>query len=260
MAKEEKMIQEGLLCKELEVLEVRPIPGSPVAHLFLEPLNLPFTPGQFVMLRPKLWGYDPLWPRPFSICDLNSEYLQIFFQVVGKGTNLLLALRPGDKVTCWGPLGQGFPVADRALLLCGGMGIAPFIALCKQHPHPERLKLLFGHRLPLEVYPWQDISDKVEKRASRQESEEELLLFEEELRESIWQYAGKGKIFACGPHPFLKVVHKYLMESKAQGYLSLENRMACGVGACLGCVAKTRQGLVQTCTKGPVFKAEELEL
>ncbi len=74
------MIQEGLLCKELEVLEVRPIPGSPVAHLFLEPLNLPFTPGQFVMLRPKLWEYDPYGLGLFPFATLTLSICRYFFR------------------------------------------------------------------------------------------------------------------------------------------------------------------------------------
>lgn len=252
-------MQQGLLCRELRVIKVKKVKSAPLVHLFLEPLEVEFHPGQFVMLRPLGWEYDPLWPRPFSICDLTKDYLEIFFQVVGRGTSLLAFLRPGDKVTCWGPLGQGFPEVESALILCGGMGIAPFVSLCRRHANPSKLKILFGHRLPLEVYPWDKIPLEVEKRASRQESEEELLLFEEELKEAIYTHQ-EGKILACGPHPFLKVVHKYILASKKEGYLSLENRMACGVGACLGCVAKTKQGMVQTCTRGPVFKAEELEL
>jgi len=245
--------------KTLFVYELKKQQDTPLFHLILKGWPQRFIPGQFVMLRPRAWEFDPLWPRPFSICTWEGDLLHLFIQVVGRGTARLSALTKGDAVECWGPLGNGFPEVSKPLLiLSGGMGIAPFISLLRTKTN-QPVRLIFGHRLDLSCYPWEMIPDHVDKRSFCQQSEQDLKEFELRLRDEIWQFKDKGLIFACGPRPFLEVVHKYGLESQAKVYLSLENKMACGIGACLGCVAKTKTGFVQTCTHGPVFEAATLE-
>ena len=250
-------------CLDLKVKEITFSCSSDFCHLYLEPPDWQFTPGQFVMLRPMSWDKDPLWPRPFSICELTRDYLHIFFQVVGRGTELLSHLTTNDIVTVWGPLGNGFhtTIDEKILILAGGMGIAPFIGLTRTFPRPEQLSFLFGHRLDISCYPFHLIPEQVQKEHKQQESEQDLKYFEQYLRNRIQDFASKGTILACGPYPFLKVVHTFALKFNARMQISLENKMACGIGACLGCVCKNKNGdYVQTCTHGPVFRADEIEI
>lgn len=248
-------------CQELTVLSCTGTQDSSLVNLVLENPGWICRPGQFVMLRPLDWGTELVWARPFSICDISSHGLRIFFQVVGRGTARLAQLTPGQKVVVWGPLGQSFVLDNERpnLLLAGGMGIAPFVFLAKSSP--AHTSMLFGHRLPLQEYPaFQEIATHIPSEAMQQCNHEDLICFEETLHERIKALSGVGQVLACGPEPMLRVVHKYCLQHGTDGQVSLENRMACGVGACLGCVARTTQGdLVQSCVQGPVFDVRHLD-
>jgi dihydroorotate dehydrogenase electron transfer subunit len=251
-------------CRELRVLVCSPGEEEGFWHLYLEAPGWRYRPGQFVMVRPMGWDLDPIWPRPFSICECDENGLHLFFQVVGRGTQKMAGLQPGEKVVVWGPLGRGFnDKGDKpVLVLAGGMGIAPFVGYIKNHPKPGQLELLFGHRPDLANYPYEELDVRVRSRAMQQQTPEEIQEFVGVLDETIGRYGqGRGRVFACGPTPFLKAVQKISNEHRAEAYISLENHMACGIGACLGCVCKTPEGeLVQTCTKGPVFHVSEVDL
>ncbi|WP_052506997.1 hypothetical protein [Desulfonatronovibrio magnus] len=238
--------------------------GSPdFVNLFLDPLPGSYKPGQFVMIRPEDWGNDPVWPRPFSICESNRDYLRLFIQVVGRGTRRIRQLGTGAKVQVWGPLGNGFRVESnkQVMILAGGMGIAPFVGFCKTHPRPEQLLMLFGHRADLHRYPWEELPEVMEKKAMQQKTDEAIVQFQKELKEHIVRYALHRAVMACGPSPFLKYVQECALQSGAEVQISLENKMACGVGACLGCVARTPEGeYLQSCTRGPVFMADQVLL
>ncbi|SMP51697.1 dihydroorotate oxidase B, electron transfer subunit [Desulfonatronum zhilinae] len=271
------------VCREFTVLELRRTglkadlaspskDGPDHSHWLLDlepPADFPgeggWTPGQFVMLRPVSWAFEPLWARPFSICMLERGVLRIFFQVVGRGTRAMSVLRRGDRVVVWGPLGRGFVVEPETptLLLAGGIGLAPFIGYARRHPRPDTLRLFFGHRPEVGEYPLDLLPQGMAVEASRQTCAEELACFVGDLERRIAEYAGTdGLILACGPHPFLQAVQSLAVKHRARAQLSLENRMACGVGACLGCVTETtNQALpVKVCTQGPVFWAHELHL
>jgi dihydroorotate dehydrogenase electron transfer subunit len=224
-----------------------------------------WQPGQFVMLRPWSWSFEPLWARPFSICMAGNGLLRIFFQVVGRGTRAIAGLQAGDRVVLWGPLGNGFAVeADTpTLLLAGGIGLAPFIGYAWAHPQPEMLSLLLGHRQPVSSYPLSLFPKSVSIQTSRQTCDVDLACFVRELEARITLHTRtKALILACGPHPFLCAVQDIALRHGARTQLSLENLMACGVGACLGCVVETLgQGLpLQVCTQGPVFWSTEVRL
>lgn len=221
-----------------------------------------WSPGQFVMIRPESWTSDPLWPRPFSIAQAGNGQLRLIIQIVGSGTELISRLRPGERVTAWGPLGQGFCFTpdERLLLLAGGIGLAPFVGLCANHRHPDGLELFFGHRLPLEAYPFDEIASRVKATHHHQPDQAALTEFVAMLEAKIADNA-RTTILACGPTPFLKAVQNFARVHGANAQISLENRMACGVGACLGCACKTVRGeYVQVCSKGPVFRAEDIDL
>ncbi|GAB1409809.1 dihydroorotate dehydrogenase electron transfer subunit [Desulfovibrionales bacterium] len=249
-------------CQELEVLSCCPGPDPSLVDLTLSAPGWTCKPGQFVMLRPEDWGLELVWPRPFSICDVSESGLRIMFQTVGRGTRKLASLRPGQRVTVWGPLGQWFRLdpARPTLILAGGIGIAPFVFLARTAPSAN-LSLLFGHRLALEAYPFAEIAAYIPSQAMQQTSGADIAAFEQVLAKRVQALAGKGQVIACGPEPMLKVVRKYCLLHGTDGQISLENRMSCGVGACLGCVAKTTNGdYVQSCVHGPVFHVRDIEL
>jgi len=234
-----------------------------------------WTPGQFVMVRPHGWGLEPLWGRPFSIHRLDGEGLSLLIAVVGRGTSRLAALESGRAVTVWGPLGNGFVVRETGptLLLAGGIGIAPFAAYAARHPNPDTLRLLFGHTAPLDRFP-------VDEMASLMPAQESVRTMHDQGRPgdipallsamdtAMDEAAGSGGLaLACGPEPFLRAVQHKAAQRGLDCQLSLENRMACGVGACLGCVTdvpgpdgSVADLPVQVCSRGPVFWAHEVIL
>ncbi|SBV97650.1 Dihydroorotate dehydrogenase, electron transfer subunit [uncultured delta proteobacterium] len=279
------------LCREVSVLslERRASPETGGGELFTLRLRSPgwdaWLPGQFVMIRPhRVSRPDILWARPFSISHADTEELRIVFQVAGRGTADMLELERGETVTVWGPLGNGFAVSRSGptLLLAGGIGIAPFVGYIEHHPAPETLRLEFGHKHHIDCYPFMEcrdahcsLSEELFPAASHRETcPEDLTRFVAVMDEAIRDVAGRGGlVLACGPMPFLKAVRQFALHHNARAQLSLETRMACGVGACLGCVvkstaAKSRQAVpvpdgfayVQTCTNGPVFWADQIDL
>ena len=201
-----------------------------------------WAPGQFVMLRPQGWALDMPWARPFSICRVSTNELVIFFQVAGTPT----------------------------LLLAAGIGIAPFVGYAERHPTPGVLSMVFGHRLPEDCYPVESLGERIDVESFHENTSEDLEWFLNHVRSRIEAYAERnGLVLACGPAPFLKAVQGFALAAKARCQLSLESRMACGVGACLGCVTKTTEKWpveekagtpVQTCTHGPVFWADQITL
>jgi dihydroorotate dehydrogenase electron transfer subunit len=231
-----------------------------------------WRPGQFVMLRPDSFGLELPWARPFCICHVTDACLVCFFQVRGRGTRRMADLRPGDMVSLWGPLGNGFAVEqDRpALLLAGGMGIAPFVGYVRQHPKPWNMSMLFGHREEQECYPVNNINEYLPLDCFWEQKPGDLQVFIEAVGKRMRKCAiHDGLTLACGPLPFLRTVRALALTLKVRAQLSLENVMACGVGACLGCVAKTtpawpapekRGRPVQVCRQGPVFWADQIEL
>ena len=249
-------------CCELKVLACHKAADPSFVTLILENPGWSAHCGQFVMLRPNHWGQDLIWPRPFSICDLSKDGLHIFFQTVGRGTRRLAELIPGQTITVWGPLGRWFRLdtARPNLIVAGGMGIAPFVLLAHKQK-PAQISMLFGHRLDRTHYPFAQIASQIPSESMQQKNPTDLAAFEQVLSERIKALAGKGQILACGPEPMLKVIHKYCLLYGTDGQISLENRMACGVGACLGCVARTVQGeFVQSCVHGPVFDVRQIDV
>lgn len=256
-------------CRNVKVLEVSPVGQQKRPDEFFEiRLEYPdwdgWKPGQFVMIRPTSWELDLLWARPFSISSSDGESVTLFVQKVGRGTGRVAALKPGDEVAMWGPLGNSFAMEPDTptLLLAGGIGIAPFRGYVEQHPHPENLRLFLAHRLPLECYPYSALSTRCDGQCMIEEKPEDLQEIIGAMERLIKEYAEcGGLVLSCGPTPFMKTVQRFANEYGARAQVSLENRMACGVGACLGCVTKDGSGHhVQVCTKGPVFWTDKVEL
>ena len=225
-------------------------------------------PGQFVMVRTTSC-YDPLLRRPLSIHQtIGGEQIQLLYKVVGKGTRILAALTPGEKLNLTGPLGQGFDHAgQQALCLVGGgMGIAPLYFLAREilrATKPAKCIVLLGARTAAELGPLpQDFMDigATETHIATDDGSRGHHGFVAEL---LPQHLGSGQwtVCTCGPHPMMKAVVGQCRQHGWQCQVSLETMMACGISACLGC-AIPRGDLsgpyLHVCKDGPVFKAEEV--
>lgn len=226
--------------------------------------------GQFAGLYPN----DPskLLPRPISICRWDEERaeLRFVFRTAGQGTASLAAQKAGDQVDMLGILGNGYDLTKLAgrkvLLLGGGIGIPPMVELAaalSQMPGTE-VTAAMGYRNS-DLFLTEEL-----------EGFGKLLIATEDgsvgtkgnVLDAVRENAVKADaICACGPMPMLRAVKKFAKEQGIPAYISLEERMACGVGACLGCVTKTAKvdahshvRNARICTEGPVFDAEEVEI
>ncbi len=231
-----------------------------------------WRPGQFVMLRPESFGLEYAWGRPFSICHMTPRHMICFFKIAGAGTAKIAQLRKGDKIASWGPLGNFFQMEENVptLLLAGGIGVAPFVGYVNRHLKPWNLSMLFGHREPIGCYPIDSINERITVDTLQETQDGDLDNFIYTMQEKIADYAAQnGLILACGPVPFLKTVKKLGMKAGARVQISIETKMACGIGACLGCVCKEARkkpdkesvpSYLQVCTHGPVFWANQVEI
>ena len=207
----------------------------------------------------------------FFFIDLGNCEIYTIVEIEDNAIKAVSTLEnvPHQQGGCMAPV-QHLASHGVKALLAGGMGIVPFVGYVSEHPKPWNVTMLFGHREPLSCYPVDSINEHVPLDSLRETVPGDLDNFIFTIQERMREYAEqKGLILACGPLPFLKTVHGFARELNARVQLSLENRMACGVGACLGCVTRTtgewpvadkRHGLVQTCNHGPVFWANQIEL
>ncbi|CAO0819889.1 dihydroorotate dehydrogenase electron transfer subunit [Desulfarculales bacterium] len=229
-------------------------------------------PGQFVMLRVS-HGLDPLLARPFSIHGVEGENLFILYRVVGKGSKLLSLVRPGNKsLSLWGSLGKGFDLAlQRPVLVAGGIGMAPLVFAAKELAQAgRRAPFLLG--LPsvqgLEglIRPLQaaDAAGQIalglaseDGSPSTRQGLVTLLLGEALESEESQRCDG---VLACGPMPMLKAVAGICAKRGVSCQVSLEAPMACGLGACLGCVIPAAGGgYLRACQEGPVMDAAAVD-
>ena len=221
-------------------------------------------PGQFLSVYCR--DGSRLLPRPVSICEIDKNLgrIRIVYRTVGSGTREMALWKEGDLVEILGPLGNGFPDVseDRtAFLIGGGIGIPPMLELARSLKC--RKKVILGYRDELflneEFEPYGDVFIATEdgSRGTRGN-----------VLDAVREHGLKGDvIMACGPAPMLKALKAYAAEQGMACYLSLEERMACGVGACLACVCRTKEVDSHSnvhnrriCKDGPVFRAEEVEL
>lgn len=219
-------------------------------------------PGQFVSLYCR--DGSRLLPRPISICETEPDMgiIRLVYRVVGKGTQELAQLAASDYLELMGPLGNGFTLeGKKALLVGGGIGIPPMLELAKQLSCEKQIVL--GYRdatfLENEFYPYGKVYISTEDGSAGIKGNVIDAIKADRLEADI--------IYACGPAPMLRVIKAYAAKMGIKAQLSLEERMACGVGACLGCVCKSTEtdshSYVKNkriCKDGPVFYAEEVEL
>ncbi|MGN0307325.1 MAG: dihydroorotate dehydrogenase electron transfer subunit [Lachnospiraceae bacterium] len=222
--------------------------------------------GQFVGLYPQ--DKSTLLPRPISICEIdhNRQRLRLVYRLAGQGTAEFSAYEVGKKVALLGILGNGFPQeageGKTVFLIGGGIGIPPLMQLAKELQADKQL--LLGYRdsylfLAEEMKNYGSLYIATEDGSAGTQGNVMDAIRENGLEAEV--------IYACGPLPMLRAIKSYAAEKGIPAYLSLEERMACGVGACLGCVCKTVKtdhhshvNNTRICTDGPVFLADEIEI
>lgn len=223
------------------------------------PRQLPtITPGQFVEVlvegEPKV-----MLRRPISIHDVDEENntLKLLVQVVGNGTRQLARLRVGDSVNVVLPLGHGFQVeGQHVLLVGGGAGAAPLLLLARAFARRGvRPTVLLGGRTAA-LIPVQEPFAEVGLLACATEDGtlgERGMVTQHSLFADAYDH-----IFTCGPTPMMKAVAREAWQRRISCQVSLENMMACGLGACLCCVVETDEGNKRVCQEGPVFYNNDL--
>lgn len=222
------------------------------------------SPGQFLHIK-IVEGDYPLLRRPFSIHDVNEPNITILYQIKGVGTELLSTKKAGDRLDVMGPIGNGFNIDSNiknSLLIGGGMGIAPMPFLAKKIRKLDcRVFLVYGVR---------NSSDLVETENLKKLADGFFICSEDGevgskgmVTELPLKYSDYDRIFACGPRPMLEAVSNLAKKSGVECEVSLEEQMACGIGACLGCSTKTKseqgeEAYRRVCVDGPVFDSSKV--
>lgn len=224
------------------------------------------VPGQFVHLRVG-GSSDPLLPRPYGIIGFHraggDAFFELYYGVVGAGTRLMAALRPGATLPCVGPLGHGYRVdpARPAILVAGGRGVAPLLMLyAAEKPARPSLPFVYGFRTAALGFGVERIAPADRHLATddgslgRRGNALDLLasLPAEEL--------AAATLYACGPEILLKRTALFALERGIPCQVSLEAPFACGVGICRGCAipAAAHDGYLMCCSDGPVFSADQV--
>ncbi|SHK16157.1 dihydroorotate oxidase B, electron transfer subunit [Hathewaya proteolytica DSM 3090] len=210
--------------------------------------------GQFYMLKPVKSGI--LFGRPISVYDVQPNYISFLYQVVGQGTKDMSEMVKGDEMQILGPLGNGFDLNEikgKVALVAGGIGIAPMVNLAKALKGTNTIDFYAGFRDC--VYAVDEVEKIVENIYVSTEtgSKGHKGYITEILNPSDYDI-----VVSCGPLVMMKKVISMAKANKVPIIVSMENRMACGLGACLGCTCKTVKGNETVCKTGPIFRGEDL--
>lgn len=236
-------------------------PGIFDMWLSAEEIAASAAAGQFVSLYSE--DESRLLPRPISICEIDKKEgaVRLVFRVAGKGTKEFSRMAAGMELDMVGPLGNGFPLQEKAaFLIGGGIGIPPMLELARELNCEK--KVILGYRDSLflneEFGQYGDVYIATEDGSAGTKGNVLDAISEHALQADV--------IYACGPLPMLRAIKLYASLNQIECYVSLEERMACGIGACLGCVCQSKERDAHTnvnnkriCKEGPVFRADEVE-
>ncbi len=233
-------------------------------------------PGQFLTVRCGRTT-SPLLRRPFGFHRISNTEFQILYEVVGEGTRLLSDMSPGEEIDILGPLGNGFTIPDKPkdlVIVAGGIGVAPLVALAEKLVHSSRFTahrnplILLGARTKNDILCERDfIKLGCEVRISTDDGSQGYkgpvtdLLSQPEAGPPSAETVKcqlSTVVFACGPEAMLEKIAAIARKRKMESYASLEENIACGVGACLGCAIETKSGYRLVCEDGPVFNLNEV--
>ncbi|WP_027963129.1 dihydroorotate dehydrogenase electron transfer subunit [Halalkalibacillus halophilus] len=220
-------------------------------------------PGQFLHLRIGE-GYEHMLRRPISIADVDliRNVVTIVYKQLGEGTAWLRSRKPEDLINVLGPQGNGFNVnqysQEHLIVIGGGVGVPPLYYLTKQLAKNNKVTAILGFQDQSSVFYEEAFSKFSEVYIATNDGSYGEKGFVTDILES--QQLTNHPYYACGPTPMLKAIQNKL--DGVSGYLSFEERMGCGIGACFACVCEStnQQGYVKICQDGPVLKAREVIL
>ena len=224
-------------------------------------------PGQFLEIKVSNTG-EPFLRRPISIFNIDGNIIEFIFQVRGRGTELLVEKKEGEKIDIIGPLGLGtFKIQNykKVAIIGGGIGTYPLYELAKELKGKSDITMYMGFRnkelVTLEK-EFEEVSNKLvltTDDGSYKEKGFAINFLKEDCKKDK-----PDMIFACGPLPMLKAIKEFAVEANIPCQISLEERMGCGIGACLGCAVKVKKGeklkYEHVCKDGPVFNAIDVEI
>ncbi len=202
--------------------------------------------------------------RPISICDWGNGYIRVIYKIVGKGTEILSRAKKDAKISALVGLGNGFWIDESIkgngrtpVLIGGGVGTPPMYGLAKELIRQEIMPdVILGFNTKNEVF----LEEEFRKLGCRvtvttADGTKGIKGF---VTDAFNKVNAAPYFYACGPMPMLKAINGYMGKLNVKGQFSLEERMGCGFGACMGCSIETLNGIKRVCKEGPVFKAEEL--
>lgn len=224
-------------------------------------------PGQFYMLK-ALYD-DPVLPRPISIYNLEDDKIEFLYRAGGKGTKLISKLKKNDMIQIMGPLGNGFymkNIKGKIAVVTGGIGIAPMGYFIKQLKDCSvdfyggfkntiyGLDLISGSVDNINLTLEQDFKDEGELKQVKNK----VKIVKNAYITDILNVKKYDRVFCCGPKIMMKKVVDMCVKNDVPIYVSMENKMACGIGACLVCACNTKKGYRRVCSDGPVFDGKDL--
>ncbi len=223
--------------------------------LTVERKGAPAAAGQFFML--KCWDKELTLMRPISIFKADEDMLSFMYRVVGEGTHKLSELKAGDTIQLLGALGTGYPIGKmhgKVALVGGGLGIPPLCQTAKElSQQGVQVDVFLGYRDQL--FAVEDFEPHCHGIfISTETGSEGYKGFITDLLKPE-QY---DAVFTCGPEVMMRNVASMCKEQQTPCWCSMEHRMACGIGACLGCSIRTTEGMKRVCKDGPVFPAKEI--
>ena len=233
------------------------------------------VPGQFI----SVYSNDGarLLPRPISICRIDKDNLRIVYRVAGKGTEEFSKMKEGEYVNIQGPLGNGYDLGkiaaeikaegrsfDKAILFGGGIGVPPMLELARRLDCHKNVVVGYRNSQTFLKEDFEAVADTDVYIAT----EDGSVGAKGNVLDAVKQEKVEADvIFACGPTPMLRAIKAYALENDIPCYVSLEEKMACGIGACLACVCKSTEiddhsqvKNKRVCKEGPVFNVKEVEL
>ncbi len=252
-----------------EVTENRPIMGDSYLVTFTAPEGLAahVKPGHFVNVLPSgPMVFDPLLRRPYSIYGVNvaANTMTILIRPYGRGGQWIVDQQPGQSINVLGILGNHYEVAPRSshlLMVAGGVGAAPLRLLSERAvSEGKSVTYLLGARFADQLLEASELPAAVEYIVATEDGSSGHTGFVTDLVPNYLQWA--DQVFTCGPTPMMAALRNVIMQERfgkgPQVQISVERTMACGVGACLGCVVETKRGMKASCVDGPVFDMEQV--
>lgn len=221
-------------------------------------------PGQFYMIGIGGDGYDPLLKRPFSLFRKKGSGVQILYRIKGRGTMMIRDMKEGSVIDVLGPLGNSYPMPDNEnapIIVAGGIGIASVFSLAERLS--KHAYLFYGARTQSELVLLEELKGFAKELfiSTDDGSCGEKGTIVDVLADFLTRHSSlvtRHLIYACGPAPLFRSLYEVVKDKGVKTYVSLEENMACGVGACLGCVTRTVKGHKSVCKEGPVFDIKDI--